>query len=141
MLRKLQWLSASAAMVMFALLYTPPLHADDAATTQPSAAANGSITVNVLDSSGKPASGIRVRLTAGRAKGASPSTTRPAALTGTTDDNGAYTFSGVAPGDYSVSARVKGGARGTAKVTLSEGENGAAPTATVTVNLPAPQGG
>lgn len=142
MLRKIQWLAPAAVLAMFALLCTPSLRGDDTAATQPSAAANGSITVTVLDSTGKPATGAMVRLMAARTKGeASSATTKPTALRGKTDDNGTFTFSGVAPGEYSVGASVKGGTRGRAKVTLSEGENGAAPTASITVNLPAAQGG
>jgi protocatechuate 3,4-dioxygenase beta subunit len=59
-------------------------------------------------------------------------------MTGTTDENGAFTFNGLAPGNYTVSAGMRRGAHGQAKVTLPEGDNGAAPTASITVNLEAP---
>jgi len=140
MLRKLKWIAPAMALAIFALFFGRSLRADDASTTQPSAAATGSIAVTVLDSSGKPAAGVRVRLAVPHSRSADSSTTRPAPLTGTTDDNGSYTFTGVAPGNYSVAAQVKGGGHARARVTLAaQGENGAAPTATVTVNLPAAQ--
>jgi hypothetical protein len=138
MLRKLKWIAPALVLAMVALFCGRSLRADDTATSQPSATANGSITVNVLDSTGKAAAGARVQLRAARPRGGDSSTTRPAAVTGTADSNGSYTFSGVAPGSYSVSASVKGVGRGRARVTLAEGENGAASTATVTVNLAAP---
>jgi hypothetical protein len=140
MLRKLKWIAPALALALFALFCGGPLRADDTPTSQPSATVSGSIAVTVLDSTGKPAAGARVRLAVPHSRSADGSTTRPAPLTGTTDDNGAYTFTGVAPGNYSVSASIKGGGRARAKVTLgTEGANGAAPTATVTVNLPPAQ--
>ena len=66
----------------------------------------GNVTVNVGVGASNPVSGMKVSLT-------SKSTDGPTVPDGTTDENGAYTFSNVPTGDYTLS--IAQGTKGTAK--------------------------
>ena len=144
-----RWLAVSAAIGMTAIFFSSYSRADDA-TTQPSTEpTTGSIKVVVTGEDGKPVSGARVRVTAGRGRrkaaasadgtpttepAARPARTPPVAQ-GTTDDSGDVLLDNIPPGKYSVSAR-SGDDRGRGRATVEAGQ-----TVEVDIQLGAGGGG
>jgi 5-hydroxyisourate hydrolase-like protein (transthyretin family) len=105
--------------------------ADDTATSQPSAA-NGSVTVTVVDSDGKPLNKASVKIYAsGEGKSKPLNSAR-------TDKEGKFTFPSLANGDYKVTASKKSMGKGSATVSVSD--ETANPSITITL-APADTGG
>ncbi|MGD0389675.1 MAG: carboxypeptidase-like regulatory domain-containing protein [Tepidisphaeraceae bacterium] len=136
MFRSINSLALGLALFALAALASHAVKADDSPTSQPSAS-NGSITVTVLDSDGKPIVKASLKLYAKKKKsesqdaGGTPS--KPTALaTGKTDDDGKYTFSGLASGEYKINASYKKThSKGSATVSVTDD----AANPTITINL------
>ena len=133
----MKWIATAAAAALLAGLplvsLTPARAQDAAATSQP--AGKATITVTVVDSDQKPVAKARVRLTAGKsAEGGKPAVI----ANGRTDDDGKATLSGIADGEYVVSANLKASGAGREKVTIS---NGADATVSITLKVRKAKGG
>jgi 5-hydroxyisourate hydrolase-like protein (transthyretin family) len=133
--RVVHWFAPVIALVALALFAGHVVKADDAATSQPSAA-TGSITVTVLDPDGNPAAKVALQLfpqapAADDSADAKPK--KPKALAkGRTDADGKFTFPNLASGDYRVTAALKkSGTKGSGTASVTD----AAPSATLTINL------
>jgi len=137
MVRSIRLFSPVVCLIALAFLASHVVKADDTAATQPSAA-NGSIAVTVLDSDGKPVVKARVQLFAKKkvTEGDDAGAAKPKPMArGSTDEDGKFTFSSVASGEYRVAASYrKTGSRGSASVSVTDD----ASNATVTINLSAP---
>jgi hypothetical protein len=137
MLRMFKLCSPALCLLALAIFATHAVKADDTATTKPSDS-NGSIVVTVLDSDSKPVAKARVQLFTKKkaTEGDDAAPAKPKALArGSTDDDGKFTFSSLASGEYKVNASVKkAGTKGTATVSITDD----APNGTVTINLSAP---
>jgi Carboxypeptidase regulatory-like domain len=140
MLRLFRSFSPVVCLVTLAIFASHAVKADDTSTTQPSA--SGSIVVTVLDADSKPVEKARVQIFAKKKaadtddNAAKPA--KPKALArGATDEDGKYTFSGLASGDYKINASLKKtGGKGTATVSITDD----APNGAVTINFSAPAG-
>ncbi len=142
MLRWTKWIAPVAGLVLMLGFQQAQTRADDAPATP---VGKATITVTVVDSTGKPVSGATVSLFAAPGKkaksaaatsqpadpGARPA--RPVALqTSTTGADGTATLTKVPDGAYSVGARLKGQGNGREKVIIADDKD-----ATVTVTLKA----
>ncbi|MGD0464170.1 MAG: carboxypeptidase-like regulatory domain-containing protein [Tepidisphaeraceae bacterium] len=129
------------ALIALAMFASHAVRADDAPASQPSSP-SGSIVVTVLDSSGKPVVKASVKLYNKKKKSdvdANGETKKPKAIsTGKTDEDGKYTFSGLASGDYKINASYKKtGSKASATVNITDD----APNGTVTINFAAVDAG
>ncbi|HEX4052705.1 MAG TPA: carboxypeptidase-like regulatory domain-containing protein [Tepidisphaeraceae bacterium] len=141
MMRIFKWIAPALVLGALALFSGRMVKADDAATTQPSST-SGSIVVTVLGSDGNPVPKARLKLHAAKKKSdanAEGESGKPKALaSGKTDDDGKFTFSGLASGEYKVNASLKkAGAKGSGTVNVTDD----APNATITINLEVTDGG
>jgi Carboxypeptidase regulatory-like domain len=140
-IRILKWVAPVLALAALALLSGRTVQADDAATTQPSTA-SGSIVVTVVGSDSNPIAKASVKLYAKKSKSdaaqqAEAKKHHPLDR-GKTDDDGKYTFSALASGQYKINASDKqSGTKGSATVSLTDD----APNATVTITLDTPDAG
>jgi hypothetical protein len=142
-----KWISSTAlilALLTLAIFSGRSVKADDSSTTQPSTT-KGSITVTVLDSSSNPVVKANVKLYAKQkpadsdADNGAPA--KPKAIgSGKTDDDGKYTFTDVAPGDYKVNATQKK-IHGKGSVQVSVTSDAPNPTVTITFAAPEDNGG
>jgi hypothetical protein len=142
MSRLIRWFSPLAFLVALAVFASHAVRADDAATTQPSAA-TGSIIVTVLDSDSNPIVKARVQLYPQVKKSDSDDAApaKPKAIARAyTGDDGKYTFENVAAGDYKVNASFKKtGSKGSAKVSVTA--DALNPEITITLAAPATDSG
>jgi hypothetical protein len=139
MLRSLRWIAPALALCALAMFSNRLVRAQDAPASQPSSG-NCSVVVTVLDSDSKPVSKASVKIYEKRKKSnADGSSTRPKAFaTGKTDEDGKFTFSGLANGDYKINASFrKTGAKGSETVSVTDD----APNASITINLAVPDSG
>lgn len=141
MIRIFKWIAPALALGALALFSGRMVKADDAATTQPSST-SGSIVVTVVGSDGNPVPKASVRLYAGKKKSDADaegeSKKHEVLARGKTDDDGKYTFSGLASGEYKINASLKkAGAKGSGTVAITDD----APNATITINLEVTDGG
>jgi hypothetical protein len=141
MFRLLNSFAPVAALIALAMFASHAVRADDAPASQPSAP-SGSIVVTVLDSGGNPVTKASVKLYNKKKKSeanADGEPKKPAAIaTGKTDEDGKFTFSGLASGDYKINASFKKtGSKASATVALTDD----APNGTVTINFAAPATG
>jgi hypothetical protein len=141
MFRLLNLFASVVALVVLAMFADQMVRADDAPASQPSAP-SGSIVVTVLDSGGNPVTKASVKLYTKKKKSeadASGDTKKPKAIsTGKTDEDGKYTFSGLASGDYKINASYKKtGSKASATVAITD----SAPNGTVTINFAATDAG
>ena len=142
-----KWISSTAlalALLSLAIFSGRPVRADDSSTTQPSSG-SGSITITVLDSSNNPVVKASVRLFAKQKPADSDSDNgapaKPKAVaTGKTDEDGKYTFSDVAPGDYKINATQKK-THGKGSVQVSVTSDAPNPSVTITFAAPEDSGG
>jgi hypothetical protein len=143
MLRLMSWCSPVVCLIALAVFASHAARADDAATSQPSAAA-GSIVVTVVDSDSNPVVKARVQLYPQKKASDSDDAGAPAkpkaiakAYTG---DDGKFTFENVAPGDYKVNASFKKtGSKGSAKVSVTT--DALNPAITITFSAPSTDSG
>jgi hypothetical protein len=133
-----KWMNSIAmamALLALAVFAGKAVKADDSSTTQPSSA-NGSITVTVLDSSNNPVVKANVKLYAKHKPAESDADNgapaKPKAIAaGKTDEDGKFTFSDVAPGEYKVNAtHKKTGGKGSVQVSVTS--DALNPTVTIT---------
>jgi hypothetical protein len=141
MSRLINSLALTLTVLALGFLSARSVKADDSSTTQPSAS-TGSITVTVLDSSNNPVVKANVRLyakpkPAGDSDDNGGAPAKPKAVaSGKTDDDGKFTFSDVAYGDYRVRAtQKKTGGKGQEQVSVTSD----APNPTVTITFAAPE--
>jgi hypothetical protein len=136
-------IGAGLALGLFAILLQVPAQADPQPAPDPTTRPTGSITVTVLDSSGKPVTGAEVRLVTLRAirrATTNPSDGRPKLRSlptlarGTTDSNGTFTFDNIPTGRYAVLATMRHTGHGHSRVELVPAADGPS-SATVTVTL------
>jgi hypothetical protein len=128
MLRWTKWVAPMAALVLMAGLQAGQTRAaDDAAAP----AGKATVTVTVVDASGKAVVGATVSLMPPPAKRAKGATTQPDAgtgararptplETGTTGADGTFALTKVPNGDFVVTARLKGSGNGRSKVTIAD---------------------
>jgi uncharacterized surface anchored protein len=138
MLRLLNSFAPVAALIALAMFTSRAVRADDAPASQPSS--NGSIVVTVLDSGGNPVEKASVKLYPKKKKSeANADGAKPKAMAaGKTDEDGKFTFSGLAIGDYKINASFKKtGSKASATLDLTDD----APNGAVTINFAAPAGG
>lgn len=123
-----RWLNSftlALALLALGIFAARSVRADDMPTTAPSTAPSGSISVTVLDSNSDPVVKANVKLYVKHQKSESADAATPPAkpkaiATGKTDDDGKFTFSDVAPGEYKVNAtHKKTGGKGSVEVTVS----------------------
>ncbi len=141
MFRLLNSFALVVALIALAMFASHAVRADDAPASQPSSP-SGSIVVTVLDSSGNPVLKASVKLYPKKKKSeanADGQPTKPKAIAaGKTDDDGKYTFSGLAIEDYKINASYKKtGSKASATVDLTDD----APNGTVTINFAATDSG
>jgi len=144
MLRWTKLIAPAASLALLIGFHQAQLRADDAAAT-----GTATVTVTVVDSTGKPVSGVKVGIYAAAPKkhktaaADGGATTQPtdgtkpkvtALVTGETAADGTVALAKVPNGDYSVRANLKGAGRGTAKVTIADDKDQA-----VSVTLAAPK--
>jgi hypothetical protein len=139
-----RWLNSFApvlALIALAMFTGRAVRADDAPASQPSAP-SGSIVVTVLDSGGNPVAKASVKLYPKKRKSdanADGESQKPKAIaTGKTDEDGKFTFSGLASGSYKINASFKKtGSKASATLAITDD----APNGTVTINFAAAEGG
>jgi 5-hydroxyisourate hydrolase-like protein (transthyretin family) len=131
MFRSINSLALVLGLFALAALASHAVRADDSATSQPSAG-NGSVTVTVVDSDGKPVNKVTVKIYS-KVEGHSKALTNAK-----TDKDGKYTFSALANGDYKVTASKRSIGKGSATVSVSD--ETANPSITITL-APADTGG
>jgi hypothetical protein len=142
MLRLISWCSPVVCLIALAIFASHAARADDAATSQPSAA-TGSIIVTVLDSDSNPLVKARVQLypQVKKSGGDDAAPAKPKAIAKAyTGDGGKYTFENVAAGDYKVNASFKKtGSKGSAKVSVTT--DALNPDITITLSAPSTDSG
>jgi 5-hydroxyisourate hydrolase-like protein (transthyretin family) len=137
MFRLLNSFAPVAALVALAMFAAHAVRADDAPASQPSSP-SGTIVVTVLDSGGKPVEKASVKLYNKKKKSeadADGAPKKPKAIsTGKTDEDGKYTFSGLASGMYKINASYKKtGSKASATLAITDD----APNGAVTINFAA----
>ncbi len=127
MLRWTKWVAPMAALVLMAGIQTAQTRADDTAAPTPNGKAT--VTVTVVDSSGKAVAGATVSIFAAPAKKTEAPTSQPAdgtrtrptpMETGTTGTDGTFALTKIPDGKFMVTARLKGSGNGRATVTISD---------------------
>jgi Carboxypeptidase regulatory-like domain len=126
MLRWTKWVAPMAALVLMAGIQTAQTRADDAATPTGKA----TVTVTVVDGSGKAVAGATVSISLAAPKKTAAPTSQPTdgtakprptpIETGTTGTDGTFALTKIPDGDFTVSARLKGAGNGRAKVTIAD---------------------
>ena len=139
--RMFRWILPALAIVALAMLSNQPVRADDGATTQPSSTtqpseANGSIVVTVVGSNNSPVEKASVKLYAKKSKTDTAEQADAKKHTvlarGKTGEDGKFTFSSLASGEYKINASDKeSGAKASTTVTLTD----QSPSQTVTITL------
>lgn len=134
MLRFSKWIVPALALGLLAVFSQTSVKADDGTTTAPSA--NGSITVNVVDSSNNPVANAKLRLYANthQPAGQSAHQHHPVLASGVSDSNGSYTFDNLAIGDYQIRAALKGTGNGHDRASITSEQT----HATVKITLQPP---
>ncbi|MGA2442476.1 MAG: carboxypeptidase-like regulatory domain-containing protein [Tepidisphaeraceae bacterium] len=132
MFRPINSVALAFALFALAVFASHAVKADDSATSQPSAA-NGSITVTVVDSNSQPVNKVTVKIYT-KVEGHSK-----ALNSAKTDKDGKYTFSALANGDYKVTASKKSIGKGSATVSVTG--DSANPSITITLAAAETSGG